>query len=71
MEKSEIEQRTNMKFCFKLGKTATETNEMLVKVYGDAAVNVFVVVLNRLKTNNAQIVSRLRQQMKTSRKSTK
>lgn len=26
-----------MKFCFKLGKTATETNEMLVKVCGDVA----------------------------------
>jgi hypothetical protein len=38
MERSEMEQRTNMKFCFKLGKTATETQEMLVKVYGDAAV---------------------------------
>jgi hypothetical protein len=25
-----------MKFCFKLGKTATETHEMLVRVYGDA-----------------------------------
>jgi hypothetical protein len=38
MESSEIEQRTNMKFCFKLGKTATETHEMLVGVYRDAAV---------------------------------
>jgi transposase len=27
-----------MKFCFKLGKSATETHEMLVEVYGDAAV---------------------------------
>ncbi|GBO35325.1 Putative uncharacterized protein FLJ37770 [Araneus ventricosus] len=29
-----MEQRVNIKFCFKLGKTATETHEMLVKVYG-------------------------------------
>jgi histone-lysine N-methyltransferase SETMAR len=27
-----------MTFCFKLGKSATETHEMLVEVYGDAAV---------------------------------
>jgi histone-lysine N-methyltransferase SETMAR len=39
MESSEIEQRTNIKCCFKLGKTATGTHEMLVKVYGDAAVS--------------------------------
>jgi hypothetical protein len=37
MESSEIEQRNNMKCCFKLGKTATETGEMLARVYGDAA----------------------------------
>ncbi|GBN93795.1 Putative uncharacterized protein FLJ37770 [Araneus ventricosus] len=28
-----MEQRVNIKFCFKLGKTAPETHEMLVKVY--------------------------------------
>jgi hypothetical protein len=28
-----------MKFCFKLGKRATETHEMLFRVYGDAAVS--------------------------------
>ncbi|GBN67966.1 Putative uncharacterized protein FLJ37770 [Araneus ventricosus] len=27
-----MEQRVNIKFCFKLAKTATETHEMLVKV---------------------------------------
>jgi hypothetical protein len=37
MQSSEIEQRTNTKCCLKLGKTATETHEMLVEVYGDAA----------------------------------
>jgi hypothetical protein len=37
MESCEIEQRTNVKFCFNLGKTATETNEMLITVYGDVA----------------------------------
>ncbi|GBM75203.1 Putative uncharacterized protein FLJ37770 [Araneus ventricosus] len=26
-----MEQRVNIKFCFKLGRTATETHEMLVK----------------------------------------
>ncbi|XP_035221412.1 histone-lysine N-methyltransferase SETMAR-like [Stegodyphus dumicola] len=32
-----MEQR--IKFCFKLGKTATETHDMLVKVYGQEAVS--------------------------------
>ncbi|GBN31974.1 hypothetical protein AVEN_174299-1 [Araneus ventricosus] len=27
-----MEQRVNIKFCFKLGRTATETHEILVKV---------------------------------------
>ncbi|GBM27494.1 Putative uncharacterized protein FLJ37770 [Araneus ventricosus] len=29
-----MEQCVNIKFCFKLGKTVTETHEMLLKVYG-------------------------------------
>ncbi len=33
-----FEQRANMKFCFKLGKTATETYNMLQKVYVETAV---------------------------------
>jgi hypothetical protein len=37
MESSDCE-RVNMKFCLKLGKSATETHAMLVEVYGDAAV---------------------------------
>jgi hypothetical protein len=37
MKSSEIEQRTNTKFCFKLGKMVTEIHEMLVKIYRDAA----------------------------------
>jgi hypothetical protein len=28
-------QRNNIKFCIELGKTFTETNEMMKKVYGD------------------------------------
>ena len=32
------EQCINMKFCFKLQKSATETHEMLKLFYGDAAV---------------------------------
>ena len=31
-----IEQRINIKFCVKLGKTATETMKMLRDVYGDS-----------------------------------
>jgi len=30
-----MEQRENIKFCFKLGKTATETVELMRQVYGD------------------------------------
>jgi len=30
-----MEQRANIKFCFKLGKTFTKTFELLKKVYGD------------------------------------
>lgn len=30
-----MEQRANIKFCFKLGKTFTETFELMKKVYGD------------------------------------
>jgi transposase len=39
MNSSEIERRTNVKCCLKLGKTATKTHEMLIRVYGDAAVS--------------------------------
>jgi hypothetical protein len=34
-----MEQRVNIKFCYKLGKTATETHEMLVQVHGTKAVS--------------------------------
>ncbi|GBM28808.1 Putative uncharacterized protein FLJ37770 [Araneus ventricosus] len=34
-----MEQRVDIKFCFKLDKTATETHQMLVKVYGVKAVS--------------------------------
>jgi hypothetical protein len=34
-----IEQRVNIKFCVKLGKTPTETYEMLQTVYGGEALS--------------------------------
>ena len=34
-----MEQRINMKFCFKLKKTVAETHEMLIQVYGEEAVS--------------------------------
>jgi transposase len=37
------EQRINMKFCFRLQKSAKETHEMLKLVYGDAAVTMKTV----------------------------
>ena len=30
-----VEQRANIKFCFKLGKTFTESHQMMKKVYSD------------------------------------
>jgi len=33
--RSGMEQRANNKFCFKLGKTAVETVELMRQVYGD------------------------------------
>ena len=30
-----VKQHVNMKFCVKLGKSATETYDLLKKVYGD------------------------------------
>jgi len=36
-------QHINMKFCFKLQKSAKETHEMLKLVYGDAAMTVKTV----------------------------
>jgi transposase len=35
-----MEQRVNIKFCYKLGKTATETHEMLVQVYRTEAMSI-------------------------------
>ena len=37
------EQHINMKFCFKLQKSAKETHKMLKLVYGDAAVTMKMV----------------------------
>ena len=34
-----MEQLENIKFCYKLGKTATETREIMVNVYGREAVS--------------------------------
>ena len=34
-----VEQRTNIKFCVKLRKTATETFNMLLEVYGDSCMS--------------------------------
>jgi len=34
-----IEQRINIKFCVKLGKTTTETLKMLRDVYGDSSMS--------------------------------
>jgi len=37
MSELELEQRTNIKFLVKLGKSGNEIREMLVHVYGDNA----------------------------------
>jgi len=65
------EQHINMKFCFKLQKSAKETHEVLKLVYGDAAVTMkmvyngssnFVMVVNRLKTRQSGHPSTLKTQ---------
>ena len=35
---SKLEHRANIKFCFKLNKSATETHQMLRQAYGDTSV---------------------------------
>jgi len=35
----ELDQRTNIKFLVKLGKSGNEIGDMLVQVYGDNAMN--------------------------------
>ena len=39
----ELEQRTNIKFLVKLGKSGNEIREMLVQVYGDSAMKITAV----------------------------
>lgn len=39
VSRSVMEQRANIKFCFKIGKTASETYELLKIAYGDAAMS--------------------------------
>ena len=34
-----MEQRVNIKFCYKLKKTAAETHQMLLQAYGEEAVS--------------------------------
>jgi hypothetical protein len=34
-----MEQRANIKFCFKMGKTATETFQLIKQPYGDNALS--------------------------------
>ena len=43
MSELELEQRTNIKFLVKLGKSGNEIREMLVQVYRDNAVKVTAV----------------------------
>jgi hypothetical protein len=34
-----MERRVNIKFCFKMGKTATETFQLIKQAYGDNALS--------------------------------
>jgi len=43
MSELELEQRTNIKFLVKLGKSGNEIGEMLVEVYGDNAMKTTAV----------------------------
>jgi hypothetical protein len=50
------EQCINIKFCFKLGKTFTETPEMMKNIYGDQCMSHTVVMngLSDLRTVSSQ-----------------
>ena len=59
-----MEQRVNIKFCYKLGKMAMETHEMLVQVYGMEAVsrkcvydgsNVFATGRKQLRMSHVRV----------------
>ena len=51
MSELELEQRTNIKFLVKLGKSGTETKEMLVQVYRDNAMKKTAVFLREEKVS--------------------
>ncbi|EZA47753.1 hypothetical protein X777_15520 [Ooceraea biroi] len=57
-----MEQRANIKFCFKLGKSATETFEMIKTAYGDEALsrkNVFKPSVTSRTEENVQKVAEI------------
>ena len=67
------EQPVNVKFCVKLGKSATETYDLLKKVYGDECLSrtqVFVW-FKRSETISAPVVPAHQKQKLTSKKSVK
>jgi hypothetical protein len=41
-----MEQRGNIKFCFKTGKTATETFQLIEQAYGNSALSLVHGFLN-------------------------
>jgi len=57
---SQFEQRANIKFCFKLGKTAAETLECLKTVYGDEALKKTAVYDWFKRFKNGQVTRRRR-----------
>jgi len=75
-----VEQRVNVKFCVKLGKSATETYDLLKKVYGDECLSrtqVFEWLKGlkrdgkRSETISAPVVPAHQNQTLTSKKSVK
>jgi hypothetical protein len=47
-----MEQKANIKFCFKMGKTATETSQLIKQAYDDSALSrtwVFLMVFEWFK----------------------
>ena len=52
-----VEQRINVKFCVKLGKSAAETYDLLKKVYGDECLSRTLVFewFKRLKEGREEI----------------
>jgi len=64
MSERELEQRANIKFLVKLGKSGNEIRQMLVKVYGDNAMKKYYLSMsvrrfNRQSASSHRLITKL------------